>query len=76
MIKNKDKTILNLQKINGTKTESDISILENEEKSKIYKKKPTKEFSLDKTNKKIKTKKHIEEIILLIKIFNNGRLYD
>ena len=32
VIKNKDKTILNLQKINGTKTESDISILENEEK--------------------------------------------
>ena len=71
VIKNKDKTILNLQKINGTKTESDISILENEEKSKIYKKKPTKEFSLDKTNKKIKTKKHIEEITLKIPKYNN-----
>ena len=71
VIKNKDKTILNLQKINGTKTESDISILENEEKSKIYKKKPTKEFSLDKTNKKIKTKKHIEEITLKIPKYNS-----
>ena len=71
VIKNKDKTILNLQKINGTKTESDISILENEEKSKIYKKKPTKEFSLDKTNKKMKTKKHIEEITLKIPKYNN-----
>lgn len=71
LIKAKDKIISNLQKIQNIKTDSDSSIFDSiDEKSQIYKKKSTKEYSLDKI-KLEKKKKKIEEIKLTIPKFNN-----
>ena len=71
LLKTKDKVISNLQKIQNIKTDSDSSIFDSiDEKSQIYKKKSTKEYSLDKI-KLEKKKKKIEEIKLTIPKFNN-----
>ena len=77
LIKAKDKIISNLQKIQNIKTDSDSSIFDSiDEKSQIYKKKSTKEYSLDKI-KLEKKKKKIEEIKLTIpKLNNKGKIIE
>ena len=77
LIKTKDKVISNLKKIQNIKTDSDSSIFDSiDEKSHIYKKKSTKEYSLDKI-KSEKKKKKIEEIKLTIpKLNNKGKIIE
>jgi len=79
VIKTRDNVILNLQKVQNLKTDSELSCFDSiDDKTKIYRRKSLKDFSLDKDKKdKYKNKKHIEEIILKLPKYNrNGKIIE
>ena len=77
VIKTRDNVISNLQKVQTLKTDSELSCFESiDDKTKVYRRKSLKDYSLDK-DKKNKNKKHIEEIILKLPKYNrNGKIIE
>ena len=79
VIKTRDNVILNLQKVQNLKTDSELSCFDSiDDKTKIYRRKSINAFSIDQDKKdKYKNKKHIEEIILKLPKYNrNGKIIE